>query len=203
MQSGRFISVLTALLLLVSSPDLAARGFRFGVEWGISPQLYSNTEARFIADDGYLVDYHRESIGFHVNGSIAGFVGYDVARRLCLSIHSGYMGLTEGNNRGVPLTLRLTSYLSENPGITGSSLFVEGGAFFRSDVPVSGLGKMAYSYRFNLAPFLFLDFNAGAQFSFSHPSVYDKYAGQTIEYDRIAFMRNVNVGLLFSIALLF
>lgn len=204
MHPQRLILFLTALtFLLASRTDSDARGFRFGAEWGISPQIYSNTEARFISDDGYLIDYHRESVGFHVNGTVCGFVGYDIARRFCLTVHSGYMGLMAGGCRGVPLTLRIASYLSDNPGITGSSVFIEGGVLFRPDVPVSSLGKLAYSYRFNLARFLSLDFNAGAQISFSYPSIYDKYSGQIIGYDRISFMKNINGGLFFSVALLF
>ena len=204
MQCRYFImALILAVVVPASGREARASGrFHYGCEWGIQTGIVNSLDCRFISYEGYLVNYQTTDYGVHVNGMVTAFAGYDVLRRVNLSVHTGYLGLADGE-RGVPVTLRLTTYLSASPGEKGSSVFAEGGISITRDVPVSRLYRLGYSFRARLADFLALDLNAGLQISYSHPIIYDKYSGHVISFDEIAHLKNFNGGLFITAALVF
>ena len=102
----RFILITLAAALLFPS-QMTGKGFRWGLEWGASGICHSNTYCVYTADEGFIVEYRKLSNRLHVNGTLEGFVGIDFARRMNISLHSGYAGIADGE-RGVPVSLRPT-----------------------------------------------------------------------------------------------
>ena len=119
----RFILITLAAALLFPS-QMTGKGFRWGLEWGASGICHSNTYCVYTADEGFIVEYRKLSNRMHVNGTLEGFVGIDFARRMNISLHSGYAGIADGE-RGVPLSLRPTLRLGRKPDAGGASIFAE------------------------------------------------------------------------------
>ena len=91
----RFILITLAAALLFPS-QMTGKGFRWGLEWGASGICHSNTYCVYTADEGFIVEYRKLSNRLHVNGTLEGFVGIDFARRMNISLHSGYSGIADG-----------------------------------------------------------------------------------------------------------
>ena len=177
-------------------------GFRYGLEWGMQMPAVTGFDCSFITAEKYLVSEKELKYGHHINGIVSGFVGYDVIRRLNISLFAGYEGLTKGE-RGFGSSLRGTAHLSGNPGVSGSSVFLEGGVFWRDGHDLSETAKAGYSHRINLISFLALDINCGICLSSSHPDVYDKYSGCMVTKENLGHLRNIAVGPFLTVALVF
>lgn len=188
--------------MLFSTSQMTGRGLRWGLEWGASGICHSNTSCIYTAEEGYIVEYKKNSSRLHVNASLEGFVGMDFARRINVSVHSGYSGIAYGE-RGVPLSLRPTLFFGKNPATHGASVFVEGGLFFRKNADISKFAKIGTGWRTKLSEHIALDFNIGLQISGTHPDIYDKYSGKYLKNDAARGLRCVNEGFFISTALVF
>lgn len=204
----KFINNIVVIVLLFTIFSGKATGkngnerFRWGVEWGLQAPFMNNLNCAYITEDGYLVEINRFKTRRKTNGFINGFIGYDVAKRINLSLYSGYMGLAP-NERGIPISLRISAHVSRFKCESGSSVFAEGGIFMQKDVPLSEVFRTGYSYRMRLAPFLSVDLEAGMQASSSHPKVFDSYSGKYIDNSNLSRIKNLNAGVFFAVALVF
>ena len=201
--AGRYIIIILSLICICTLTEAAqfGRRFRFGAEWGIHYNPISLEQSNFIASEGYLVESNELVSGFHINGMINGFVGYDFSSCVNVAVHSGYLGLQKGE-RVIPISVRGTYCLSEKQTLTGSNIFIEGGVGFRKEHPLSWISKIGYSYRVNLGP-ISVDVNAAALFSYSHPEVYDKYGGHIVARKNLGYSRAYNLGILLTTAIVF
>lgn len=198
----RRLILITITATILSTFQMTGRGLRWGVEWGASGICHSNTSCIYMAEEGYAVEYEKNSNRLHINASIEGFVGMDFARRLNVSLHSGYSGIADGE-RGVPLSLRPTLYFGKAPASGGSSIFLEGGVFFRKKAYISKFAKIGTGWRTKLSEHISLDFNIGIQISTSNPDIYDKYSGKYLRNREVRELKCINEGFFLSTALVF
>lgn len=198
----RKITLIILAATLLSTSEMSGKGLRWGVEWGASGICHSNTSCIFTSEDGYLIEYKKVSSRLHVNAEIAGFVGVDFAKRLNISLRSGYSGIADGE-RGVPLSLRPTLHFGKSPAVQGASLFLESGLFFRRKSDISSFVKAGTGWRTRLSEHIALDFNIGFQLSRTHPDIYDKYSGKYLRNDSVRNLKCFNEGFFLSTALVF
>lgn len=204
-----FLSLLSGNLL-ADGPNMSRTSsklncgakLRYGAEYGINAVTYSYSYCSYMVPERYLVDASNGRYGFHVNGQVLGFVGLDFPKRSSLYFYSGYMGLTKKENV-IPLTCRYSWSLSSKGVEKYGALFVNAGAGFRKYAKVSVLGSAGYTYRYRLSDFLALDFNGGVMGSYSHPDVYDKYSDRYVPKVDIGESESTNIGLIFSISIVF
>ena len=199
------IIALTLALTFIPIATLAGDGGRrihYGIEWGLNDALLSGMHSTFLASEGYVVDSKSLDFSSHVNAHVLGFVEVGVARRFSLAAYSGYIGLKKGE-RVAPVTIRGTYALSRTGIRKAGAVFAEGGCGFRKGADISVVTRTGYAYRYRLADFLALDFNAGMLVTFSHPDVYDKYSGRYVPEKDLGVTRSLNLGLIFAVGLVF
>lgn len=176
----------------------------YGVEWGMQMPVATKLECSFLTTDRYIVTMDEHKVGNHINGMFSVFAGYDVSKRINISISIGYLGLTKGE-RGVSTTFRGTYRISSQAQAdAGSRVFAECGVFRRKgNDRTSVIAKAGYGYRFALNRDLSFDIRCGVMSSRSHPDIYDKYSGCTVSHENLRSLRNVNIGPFVTLALAF
>lgn len=198
----RKIILITLAAALLSTSEMMGKGFRWGVEWGASGTFHSKTSCLYTTNDGYAVEYRKVSSRLHINAALEGFVGMDFARRLNISLRSGYAGIADGE-RGVPLSLRQALHFGKTPTSRGASVFMEGGLFFRKKADISSFAQIGTGWRTRLSEHIALDFNLGIRISSTHPDIFDKYSGKYMPKESIRELNCLNEGFFLSTALVF
>lgn len=175
--------------------------FRYGMEWGVNSAILVGSHSSYISGEGYLVDSRSLDFRSHINGEVIGLIGLEY-KRLGLYLRSGYMGLQKGESV-VPVLLRSSFALSRSGVEKHGSIYIEGGCGLQKSKPVSAVTGTGYVYRLRLSEKLALDLNGGLRISYSHPDVYDKYAERKVPKESLGLSNSLNIGLAFTIALVF
>lgn len=175
--------------------------FRYGMEWGVNSAILVGSHSSYISGEGYLVDSRSLDFRSHINGEVMGLIGLEY-KRLGLYVRSGYMGLQK-EECVVPVLLRSSFALSRSGIEKHGSIYIEGGCGLQKSKPVSAVTGTGYVYRLRLSEKLALDLNGGLRISYSHPDVYDKYAERKVPKESLGQSKSLNIGLAFTIALVF
>lgn len=175
--------------------------FRYGMEWGVNSAILVGSHSSYISGEGYLVDSRSLDFRSHINGEVMGLIGLEY-KRLGFYFRSGYMGLQK-EECVVPVLLRSSFALSRSGIEKHGSIYIEGGCGLQKSKPVSAVTGTGYVYRLRLSEKLALDLNGGLRISYSHPDVYDKYAERKVPKESLGQSKSLNIGLAFTIALVF
>ena len=177
--------------------------FVYGVEWGISGNLFNYNVTTFITDVQSLVQIRSIDPFFHVNGEILADAGVNIGKRFNLSLAAGYAGIQK-NMRFFPAELRGQVFL--RPWQTEGSYFQIGGggglaenkqhrsAFF---------GRIGYGYRIYLGNGVSIDLKTAVMLAYSHPDAYDKYTGKVVPQVNLRQSDSMSLNTLLCIALIF
>lgn len=106
--------VITMMLCLLASASLKAGPplrFRYGVEWGYSPQIASSFQYTFLSANGYRVSEGSPDYAFDyfTNAFVMAGAGAEFADYFSLSLNAGFRGLYK-DFRVVPVELKFAAF---------------------------------------------------------------------------------------------
>lgn len=197
--------IIASLLLLSGACAAYAKGplMKYGIEWGISSNIYYDIQLNYVTEDGYRIDDSSYGLSFITNGHIMGNVGMNIKNQMDISLLSGYMGVSR-NNRMIPVLLRLGYHFNsiENDGLF---CFLDGGAAFhisREGEPVrkpAAMTDAGMGYRFILTRRANLELMFNVKGTFDSLLVTDPNTGEFIHETNIrnnkAFFLTLNLGI--------
>jgi len=189
MKIGKLI--LTSALLVACCFSSAAKApvVKYGVEWGLSANIFYSQQLNYISAQGYRVDESGSGMKFSPNGQVMGSVGINAGDHLCLDLLSGYMGVSQ-NNRMIPLLLR-AGYHFRGIESDGIFAFIDAGVGFhtrRSWEPERKPAIMAdggAGYRFVLTRRSSIDLFADVKGTFDSLMVSDPDSGEFLPEENI------------------
>lgn len=106
-----FILVVLCLLMPASLKAESPLRFRYGVEWGYSPQIAYSSQYTFISANGYRISEGSPDpeLDYFTNAFVMAAVGAEFADYFSLSINAGFRGLYK-DVRVVPIELKLAAF---------------------------------------------------------------------------------------------
>lgn len=107
----RFILAMVCLLTAVSLRAGSPLRFRYGVEWGYSPQIAYSSQYTFLSANGYRVSEGDTELvlGYFTNAFVMAGVGAEFADYFSLSLNAGLRGLYK-DFRVIPMELKLAAF---------------------------------------------------------------------------------------------
>ena len=172
MERRLWTAIILALIALFSPRDARGGNWRFGLEWGAFPAVFSSGKYSFLTEDGYLIQRSENKWGLALNGELLSGIGWDFSDHWTTMLKTGYAGISK-DIRIVPFLLETTYSFTGND--SGWALCLSGGAglneHFRG--PVSYLGNLGAAYRIPLTSFLSMDLKAGLRAAWTKPPLYD------------------------------
>lgn len=108
--------VITMMLCLLASASLKAEPtlrFRYGVDWGYSPQIASSFQYTFLSANGYRVSEGSpdHAFDYFTNAFVMAGVGAEFADYFSLSLNVGFRGLYK-DFRVVPIEAKFAAFFN-------------------------------------------------------------------------------------------
>ncbi|MCQ2182130.1 MAG: hypothetical protein MJY89_01830 [Bacteroidales bacterium] len=203
MDRRKAVILFTAMLLSACPAMSRVPLMKFGIEWGISSNIFCNKQLNYITNDGYRIDGSESGMCFIANGHIMGSVGINASRHIDINLLSGYMGVSN-SNRLIPVLLRLGYHFNgvENDGLF---CFLDGGSGFhilREGEPARrpiAMTDAGMGYRFVLSSRTNVEFLFNVKGTFDTLSVADPNGSGYIPDKNIrkneAFYLTLNLGV--------
>ena len=180
-------SITIAFLQVVSlNAQTVSDRLSFGLEWGISDSFFALYDYNYRTLEDFRAGKSFKTFESHLNGSVTGFVGVNLSRRLNLGLYSGYQGLT-AKVRIIPVELKMKYFTGRNPRISGWLLTAGGGAGFcpSGKSPCSNLAEAGFGRRFYVGCGVSMDMTFTLIGGYSHPEVYNNYDDVVVDEDHL------------------
>lgn len=181
----------TLVLLIFCMVRLDARGDRcadfprltWGAEWGYNAAFYTAWHYNFFSTEGYRVDEKDSSLKYRNNAEASLHVGYNLDRHWNVSLYAGYAGVGR-YGKAVPLTVRMTRFLGDNPMNDRWFCFAEAGSgiCIKKHPQEIFAGRIGGGRRLSLGRGTKLDFVAAAKIIYTHTP---------IKYERVRIPENM------------
>ncbi len=199
------LTAITVILMLACSlaycQERPSR-FHWGVEWGYGASgfmYWSNNY--FDAKVGYRIWDEGHEFAFVPNAYAGLYAGFDLGRRINLSLFSGTMGIYS-DRQVIPLGLRAT-YAFRGQDSQGALAFLGGGLCFH-DLFVSAPGQylqLGGGYRIKLGGKMDMDLLAHLRACDDHPPIWDEENGSYVDAANIR--KNLAVYTSFEVGVAF
>lgn len=138
-----FILVMLCFLVSASLKAESPLRFRYGVEWGYSPQIAYSSQYTFLSANGYRVSEGNPELemDYFTNAFVMAGIGAEFANYFSLSLNAGFRGFYK-DFRAVPIELKFDAFFNgydhNGPFITVSAGPCFGERFSWDDETVTG-----------------------------------------------------------------
>ena len=160
--------------------------FHWGMEWGYGASAFKYwSNNYFDAKVGFRIWDEGHEFAFVPNAYAGLYAGFDLGRKLYLSLFSGTMGIYS-DRRVIPLGLRAT-YAFKGQDSQGVLAYLGGGLCFH-DFSIAAPGQylqLGGGYRIKLGRSMDMDLLAHLRACDDHPSIWDEEDGAYVQKDNI------------------
>jgi len=194
------IASLTAFSMQAGTP---VRKFSYGLEWGIAETAWARYDYQYRTLENFRAGKVMDTFESHLNGSVLGFAGINVSRRMNIGIYSGYQGITNGV-RIIPAKLKIKYFTGREPGIRGWLLAAGAGIGMNPSEKMdicSNLAEAGFGRRVYVGCGVSMDFTLTLLAGWSHPPVYNNYDDVTVDSDHLDKSDKLSLSGAFKISL--
>lgn len=177
--------------------------FKFGIEWGYSCTFYSWTHFNYICSEGYRINNTSSEGCLISNGFILANFGVNATDRLCLSLSSGFVGVSRKNNV-IPINIRATEAFKGNCN-DGPLCFAEAGIAFPLSIgrKINQQLMLGGGWRFAQTNGISLDILGGLRIYHQNPYITDADTGSIVSEQNVRASDALFVSACFGVALNF
>jgi len=172
-------------LLFLSLPFLTeGKKVTFGCEWGMGVSYAKYHVFNYLYESGRRHQGSTLETGRRMNANFMAHVGYDLSRRVNLSLYTGHEGISD-EMTVIPVTLRATVFPtgSEKDGML---VYLDAGAGLDESSFHALLGRAGIGYRLALTEVTNLDFILSYRLALTRPELLDPDSRRPIAENRIA-----------------
>lgn len=171
--------LLTSLMLICSMAAASGKDrndnsgkWTFGTELSYDATLYTTKYQYFISPEGFREEISTSDFIYDTDCELNLHAGYNINNRWNLSLHIGYTGVGD-LHRAVPVSVRATRFLDDNPMDDRWFTFVDVGSGISLKTKPQEIlcGKLGGGYRLSLSRYTKLDFLMALRAVYTHPDI--------------------------------